>query len=347
MRYLSHDNTKPIPVHRVAVVLPFAQVLTDIGASVERGFRQAGIPICALENANNYVPSHRFWTFLVNMANKEGIPDLGFRVGQTFGTDCPDPHLTDLLHRSTTLYQGILKASELTNKTITHCRLGLLQPPGSRYTYFFHSPSCDANNPAIAHIGWFGLMHLIGLVREFTGPQWQPNEIGLMMPDTPSRRIREQFARTRIRLSQPYSYIAFEKTLLSLPPLPYDAVVPLSPPLPYEPFASDFVGSLRQVLHSYLQERDLGIETAATLCETSKRTLQRKLKASDTYYSEVLNAVRYHAACAMLRERDIKVADIAHQLRYSHPTHFSRAFRRIAGISPRAYRQQYYRTADC
>jgi AraC-like DNA-binding protein len=33
--------------------------------------------------------------------------------------------------------------------------------------------------------------------------------------------------------------------------------------------------------------------------------------------------------------------DIAYHLGYSHETHFARAFRQMAGVSPRAYQQQF------
>lgn len=114
MGLVHHDRVKSIPLHRVAVVRPFAQQLEDIGAPVERGFRLAGLPYYTLENVDNFVPSQRFWSFLVNMAYSQGIEDLGFRVGRRFGANCADPHLTSLLHESLTMYQGLLKASDLT-----------------------------------------------------------------------------------------------------------------------------------------------------------------------------------------------------------------------------------------
>lgn len=137
MGYHSHDDMASIPLHRVAVLYPFAQFLKDVGTPLERGLQRAGIPFCALEDVNNYVPSHRFWAFLVDMAHREGIEDLGFSVGQMFGANCADPHLTGLLRRSPTLYQGLLKASALTNETVSHCRLGLMQPLRGQYSYFF------------------------------------------------------------------------------------------------------------------------------------------------------------------------------------------------------------------
>jgi AraC-like DNA-binding protein len=43
----------------------------------------------------------------------------------------------------------------------------------------------------------------------------------------------------------------------------------------------------------------------------------------------------------MLQTPGLKVKDITQRLGYSDQAHFARAFRRIAGVTPRAYRQQY------
>jgi AraC-like DNA-binding protein len=337
----SPETIESIRLHRVAVVRPFIQFLADIGAPVEHGIQQAGLPFEALENVNNYVPSQRFLAFVVDMARSQGIEDLGFQVGQKHGADSADPKLTRLLHQSPTLYHGLSKAGQMINKTVSRSRMGFLLPPLSEHAYFYHRPSCDIRNPACNQISWFGLMAIIDMVRVFTGPRWRPTEIGLMTHRAPCRHIREQFPGTCIRISPQYSYITLEKALLSLPPLPHVAATPASSPLHYESLPNNFIHSLKQVLLTYIQEGDLSIEFAAELCNTSKRSLQRRLAEMGTRYSEVLDQARFDVASRMLQDPDMKVTNVAHLLGYSDPTHFSRAFRRIAGIGPRAYRQAY------
>jgi AraC-like DNA-binding protein len=144
-----------------------------------------------------------------------------------------------------------------------------------------------------------------------------------------------------MRLSQTASYIALPNAVLSLPPLHDKAETPAASPLDYEPLPDDFVSSLEQILLSYLQEGDLSIELAAGLCNTSKRTLQRKLKKMGTHYNEVLGNARYRAASRMLQNPGMTATDVAYRLGYSDVAHFARAFRRIAGVTPQVYRQQF------
>ena len=337
---MSLKNTGSIPLHRVAVLRPFANFLADIGAPVERGFRQAGLPVDSLDDINNYIPSHRFWSFLIDMAHREGMPSLGFHVGQKYGGKCADPRISELLRRAPTIYQGLSKACELINRTISNCEVGLVSPAQSQFTCFYHSPSCDAHNLAIHQIGWFGVMTLIGIVRECIGPHWQPAEIGLMTDCAPSRDIRDQFPGTRIRLLQPFSYITLESALLSRRPLGYTPAEPVLTLLHGEGLPKDFIGSVTKVLHSYIHESDLSLQLTAELCGISKRSLQRKLKKTGTHYSDILENVRFDVACDMLQKPEMNVTDIAHTLGYSDSSHFSRAFRRISGINPKSYRKQ-------
>jgi AraC-like DNA-binding protein len=67
----------------------------------------------------------------------------------------------------------------------------------------------------------------------------------------------------------------------------------------------------------------------------------RKLTQIGTRYSEVLNQARFDVAGRMLQDPNVTVADVAYRLGYSSPAHFARAFQRIAGVTPRVYRQAY------
>jgi len=55
-------------------------------------------------------------------------------------------------------------------------------------------------------------------------------------------------------------------------------------------------------------------------------------------YSDLLEQTRVETANLRLDTSDVPLLDIATELGYRHSTHFSRAFRRVCGISPSEYR---------
>jgi AraC-like DNA-binding protein len=136
--------------------------------------------------------------------------------------------------------------------------------------------------------------------------------------------------------------ICLENPLLSLPPPPDEASAPASvSTLNYDLLPNNFIDTLEQLMLAYIQEPDLSLEFAANICNTSKRTLQRTLTEMGTHYSELLANARFRAACQMLQAPGMKVNDVAQRLGYSDSAHFSRAFRRIAGVAPKEYRRQF------
>ena len=102
----------------------------------------------------------------------------------------------------------------------------------------------------------------------------------------------------------------------------------------------DFATSLRQVLSAYLIDGAPTIQFAAELADTSVRTLQRRLAQADLSYSDLVKQARFELASTMLRNTDRKIIDIAYEMGYTDPAHFTRAFGRLAGMSPSEYRVQ-------
>ena len=71
------------------------------------------------------------------------------------------------------------------------------------------------------------------------------------------------------------------------------------------------------------------------------RTLQRRLARVGLTYQQVIDEVRYERARQLLGSPGTSIGEVAIQVGYADPAHFSRAFRRWAGLSPRAYRDRW------
>jgi AraC-like DNA-binding protein len=91
-----------------------------------------------------------------------------------------------------------------------------------------------------------------------------------------------------------------------------------------------------QIIKERLEfERPTVALVAATLCMSS-RTLQRHLTLWGLSFDEILDEYRKRRALAYLREGRYSITDIGFRLGYSDAAHFTRAFRRWTGGTPRA-----------
>jgi AraC-like DNA-binding protein len=55
----------------------------------------------------------------------------------------------------------------------------------------------------------------------------------------------------------------------------------------------------------------------------------------------VVKRLRFELAAELLRDPEKTVMDVACDVGFSDPSHFSRLFRQMSGISPRKYRRQH------
>jgi AraC-like DNA-binding protein len=186
---------------------------------------------------------------------------------------------------------------------------------------------------------WYALAGMVGIVREFAGPDWNPVEIGLASHQPPSQAIRSCFPYTRFINGLPGSYLSIEASLLSAPPFEKSEDFAKSPtPIYSIRPASDFIGSLKQLLATFLPGGTPHIKLLSEVTGISVRTLQRRLEEAGLNYRELLKLTIYDEAIHLLAYTDEPVGLISRKMGYSESTHFARAFRGIAGISPQEFR---------
>jgi AraC-like DNA-binding protein len=189
---------------------------------------------------------------------------------------------------------------------------------------------------------WWTLGTLVHLIRVFLGCDWQPSMMGVPTQGHAGTVASELFPKTCFIGDPERAWIAVPRRKLGAPPRRQPGLG-AAEPAPEPP--PGFVGSLRYALRNYLPDGHPNIGLAADVAGTSVRTLQRLLKARGRTYSEIVGEAKYLAATEMLLNPSTKVIDVALNTGYSDPSHFARAFRRTAGVSPREYRQAAWVTA--
>ena len=88
--------------------------------------------------------------------------------------------------------------------------------------------------------------------------------------------------------------------------------------------------------------RTLTLPDLAGLLNLSVRQTQRLLQANfGMSFSQKLADARMAAACQFLTGTDMSITEISERTGFSSIEHFSAAFHRIMGCSPRKYRQTH------
>jgi AraC-like DNA-binding protein len=95
---------------------------------------------------------------------------------------------------------------------------------------------------------------------------------------------------------------------------------------------------VKDAVAGMLAQRPPDIHLIARQLHLSQRTLQRRLRGAGVTYGGLVAEVRRQAAERLLQDQRRKIADVARALGYSDPAHFTRAFVRWTGISPRGFR---------
>jgi AraC-like DNA-binding protein len=95
---------------------------------------------------------------------------------------------------------------------------------------------------------------------------------------------------------------------------------------------------MRRLLRTLLLERKASGDEVAHILSMHRRTLNRRLEAQGTSFQNILDEVRFEAACQLLDATKIPLTEIAASLGYSESSAFSRAFRRWSGEAP-SYRR--------
>lgn len=330
---------------RAAYVLPFIEMLDDIGAPVYRALERNNLPTALAQNLDSYLPKRPIIRMLTEFEYSEAIDDLGFQATQQWRNgEGLNGDVLAYTHSWPTLLCRLTQFARLCQIEDPDVRIELR--PEGLHTRIVVSNS-DAQYEISRFEAWAILFVLLGFFRDVLGSHWLPTEITIQNNFVPCDAVAEMFSKTRLITGTKLTSIKVPASLLSQPIGPgFDAdryrVPTPSDYASWEAVSEDLVSRLKAVLRSGLGESNPSLGLAADIAGMSVRTLQRHLGKAGVSFSGLLQQVKFEQAADMLANSKTKIIDIAFSLGYEDPSHFSRAFRRIAGVTPRTFRNQRF-----
>ena len=317
---------------------PFVDILNGLGSPTASLLAKFRLPTSLEGKANHYVPIFSAIEFAEFAYRSQGIEDFGFHASRQlhFG------HLSEKTRNLIGLSPTLLVALQQT------CKWASLEDSNLSNWLERHDDHvriCSRLDGSkgllhLEHSQWLQNIFPIYIVRQFAGPDWAPATIAFEARYTPSPACQSFWPRSRFLSGQEASWIDVPISLLALPSRATEDIPRLEDD---EVAQSDFdiIETLKLMLPSYLDERAPVLAEIAEMAGLSTRSFQRKLSLAGLTYSDLLDTVRFENASKLLRDTDSKVIEVAFASGYADPAHFTRAFRRIAGVTPRQCREQW------
>jgi AraC-like DNA-binding protein len=312
---------------------PVAAAVERGGGSVSRVFRRADLPLRLIDEPDRLIPLGD-QLLLVECAAREIADEaLPARLSSTAGVlglgrfgahVVAAPVLAEAIDRTIVLMGSMLQSA-------TRMELRRLGPRVEwTYSVTDRVETGRRKNEILA------LGYMLDLVRRYAGPRWTPQRIGLPGAPSPGRRQIEDVFRGEISEAG-VAVLAMPAELLeltgSVPRTPMTSEADIPPP-------GDFVACVAELTRtSLLLDNRARIDWIARRLGMSRRSLQRRLADCSTSFEAIGRTAIEQEAYRLLGRRDLSVTAVAMELGYSDPAHFTRAFGRWTGQSPRNWRQ--------
>jgi AraC-like DNA-binding protein len=302
-----------------------------MGRNVEALLKRVGLPIGCLDEEASLVPLAYFEQFLSAICTDAELGAFSYQAApsdlQSYGG-----LITQLTGAGTlrqALESGSIGTAEITNQSIQY-------GTWRQKNWIFTTPrSRDA-----ARLAWspYLLKPLMALVRSVAGDAWWPRSVLLPCLQLSDIEALDLPRHASIEFGMGAVAIEISNELLdrvfALPAAEESAIADENGEIP-----SELLPALRLLLKSYSHDRPPQLATIAELAACSVRSLQRDLRRAGSSYTALTQEARYMAAVRLLSGTDSTVTDVAYELGYSDPAHFTRAFQRNSGSSPRTFRE--------
>lgn len=326
-----------LPLVRVRYADSFVQVLKRLSAQADHVLERVHLSEEILAVPDGLMPVDQLWRLTALAATSTGVWHIGLEAGLT-----PLEQHSAFGHHlflAPTLYQAMTTFCAEARAELSHATFHIRHEPEM---VWFCGGRIDGSQEEIRQVELYRYGMMIQLVRWAVGSHWQPREVRLQSCNVHDLRDTPLVRDVNVHSGYPMLAIGLSPGLFSLPHKSGNrdnhsqgsVAAPLAPiPEGRLPVA------LKEVIRTHIHAGIGALSEIARTLDMPERTLQRRLADHGVSYSQLKEQTRFDMTREMLKETNVSFNDIAREVGYANPTHFFRAFKRIAGITPLQYRK--------
>lgn len=322
-----------IPIIRAAYLKLFVDLLHESDQVCERILQQCRLPKDMCQRPNAYVPTNVALAFIHRLALCANDTELGIHAMAELTLSRYSPQLQQTLQQTPTLERALENLIQF-----AHYEKSDLNYRVSHLADEVHI-LCSSDTGSNSLIEWMRLMPLLTLIREFTGDYLFSFKVTLQTNGAVEDYGRKIFPQTCFVTKQPHTAVILPASLLKFSSRSNRSSVCRAVAANT---SWNFPDSLKEIIRTYLTDGYPDIAFVAKAVGRSVRTLQRQLNLHSMSYSSLVHQIKIESAMKLLANNNLRTLDVAYAVGYQDPANFSRAFRSIAGISPKQYRELNY-----
>lgn len=333
-------SVKKVRVARGAFYSHFIDEFERRGGPVQTWMEDAGLPLVMREDPDSYVSSSAFWSFLSRAEKNIGEVEATGNAVRSLRLGTFSLPTRTAISTAPTLISGLQQLVQWCPHENSDRSLWL----DNRHPEYIRVFSSSAFSKLGYHANYLQNWAAIEVVRHFAGSSWVPAEIAFQSKLPPDERFYEDVVGARLFEGQTSAWISIPKKQVA-------RMLSASTVLNMVQAAAGSVAmadneAIRELLKAFIRDgKSVSVEQAAEWCGLSLRTLQRLLTKTGSSFRSLLHEARCEIATEHLMDGDTRVIDVAMALGYQDSSHFTRAFRKVTGLTPTEFQRQLQKRA--
>ena len=315
-------------VAQAACASPLIAALKDAGAPVDRLLTHSGLHRFRIDDPGAWIPAECLHKLFELVARRETGPELPPEISSRYvmanmgGFGSETLQVPDLR----TLFLLVQEAPLCTYANLTLSLHGV----NSRIT-------TDIEGPKRLSRQWHEVMCfalMIDSVRAAAGSDWRP--AAMHVSDSNPGEV-EAFLSDQTAVSNSGETFSIDLPTIYLAG-PLTAGQSLDQVGPGPRIGNGLADRVKAVLDASTNDVVPTVEMVSEISGVSVRTLQRRLREEGLTFFDVVDRWRFNRALDLIMEPRVTITEMAQSARYSHASHFIRAFKRWTGVTPQSFR---------
>lgn len=323
----------------------FSELVRELGYSPGALLRQMGLGAAVLQNPDLYIPYSTLAELLSLAARECHCPDFGVRLGGRQGL-----HVVGALGSLMCLQSTLPDALTMMQRNLDfHARGVRVDVDTQGDTLETRLSFAFENQLDCSQLTALSLALLFRSISQLHQSPLRLTDVHLRIPRPASPEHYQDIFKAPIFFDVAENNLRYPIALLNTPVDPSPALrqalsnqwrgtVPSS--------RSDSLPQhIEQVVTALLPTGECNLNMVAKVTEMNPRSLQLRLQAMGSGFTQIQQRVRLRLACHYLKNSDIDLTALALNLGFAELSVFSRAFKKWTGKSPRQWRNQARRAS--